>query len=134
MSFEINDPVVDVRYGLGYVSIVENNKVVCFFRDGDTMETYTLDGKLYEEDNPILFHAEGYVPPTGVKEPCRFKKGDLVLTSDKDSYLGWVNIFSHVDEVGNYRTFHSCTESGEDIVYSAWQRIKPFNVEDIETE
>ena len=135
MGFQIGDKVIHVLYGEGVVVSVESENFSVKLEERIFIGRFTLDGRDNKNDKyPAVYHAEGYIPPIGGKEPCRFKKGDLVLTSDKDSNLWWVNVFSHVDEKGNYLTFHSYIESGKDVVYTVWQRIKPFNIKNIETE
>ena len=137
MGFEVGDKVIHVSRGQGVVKEIRGNVftypvVACFAEtEGfDGILTFAEDGRSRDTDKyPSIYHADGYVPPVGGREPLRFKKGDLVLTSDNSSTRWWVNVFSHVDEIGNYRTFHSCTDSEDDLTYLAWQKIKPFNIE-----
>ena len=51
--------------------------------DADTKIAFTEDGKgKHTYKYPSIYHAEGYKPPVGGKEPIRFKKGEAVLVSE----------------------------------------------------
>ncbi len=73
--FKKGDKVVCACFGSGIVCGVSGESddypVEVAFGDAIDNEIYTLEGKLFEKGVICLFHAEGYKPPVGGKEPVR---------------------------------------------------------------
>ena len=94
MSFEIGDIVMHVgqgKYRVFFKTAVNGETIYCHAKSlHDNSEIiFNPDGTIgrEEERSPIVFHAEGYKPPVGGKEPTRFKKGDTVVYNYKDPEL-----------------------------------------------
>jgi len=139
--FKVGDKVEDVVRGKGSMLSIDGSDteypLLVEYENQSDVETFTAEGFYsVEDEHPTLFHADGYKPPVGGKEPVRyeFEKGEMVLVRNSLSYPWRLSFFSHMNKkTSKYNYVAAGHREGDERFQCPWKHCVKFDLAKVGT-